>query len=141
VAEITRTLKDLAWVKKFIEYARYELQPGETQVGDQFPRQADADKAIRILDALLVSGTPGEEQVKEENDHGAGLIHQVASPLAETEPRLSIPISAEELDWVEHAARLRHLPVVEYVRRAINLSLRKEGVDALLLAQSDDDEV
>ena len=40
----------LEWVKSFIEYARYELEPGEMQPGDQFPRQADADKAIRILE-------------------------------------------------------------------------------------------
>lgn len=55
-----------------------------------------------------------------------------------SEPRLNIPVTPEELDYVQHAASLRSLSLVEYVRRAINLSLRKEGVDALLLAQSDD---
>lgn len=40
----------LEWVRQFVEYARYVLEPGERQVGDQFPRQVDADKAIRILD-------------------------------------------------------------------------------------------
>jgi hypothetical protein len=43
----------IEWVKKFIEYARYELQPGEAKIGSQFPHQADADKAIGILDKLL----------------------------------------------------------------------------------------
>lgn len=43
----------LRWVKSFIEYARYELQPGESRVGDQFPRQADADKAIATIADVL----------------------------------------------------------------------------------------
>lgn len=50
-----------------------------------------------------------------------------------------IPMTAEERDWVKHAARLRGLSAVEYVRRAINMSLRREGVDAVLLAQTDDE--
>jgi hypothetical protein len=53
-------LKDLRWVRSFIEYARYELQPGESQFGDQFPRQADADKAMGILDALLGRRSNGD---------------------------------------------------------------------------------
>lgn len=44
---------DVAWVRKFIEYARYELEPGESQPFDQFPRQAEADKAMAKLDAWL----------------------------------------------------------------------------------------
>jgi hypothetical protein len=44
----------LEWVRQFVEYARYVLEPGESQFGDQFPRQADADKAIRILDEEIV---------------------------------------------------------------------------------------
>jgi hypothetical protein len=51
---------------------------------------------------------------------------------------LLIPMTPDERDWVQHAARLRGLPYVEYVRRAINASLRHEGVDAVLLAQTDD---
>jgi hypothetical protein len=46
----------LRWVRKFIEYARYELEPGAMQLGDQFPRQADADKAIAVIDAVMESG-------------------------------------------------------------------------------------
>lgn len=39
--------------KTFIEYARYELQPGLAQIGDQFPRQEDADKVINELAAAI----------------------------------------------------------------------------------------
>lgn len=46
---------DLMWVRKFVEYARYELQPGEQQVGDQFPRQDAADKAIAKLDGIIAT--------------------------------------------------------------------------------------
>jgi len=49
-----------------------------------------------------------------------------------------IPTTIEEQKWVEHAARLRDLSLVEYVRRAINAQLRREGVDAVLLHESDD---
>jgi D-alanyl-D-alanine dipeptidase len=76
---------------------------------------------------------------KENKADGAEIIGHIASPTEGTEPSLNIPFSAEELDWVAHAARLRSLTTVEYVRRAINLSLRQEGVDAVLLKESDDD--
>lgn len=48
-------------------------------------------------------------------------------------------LSEEEHDWVRHAAALRSLSLDEYVKRAINAQLRHEGVDAVLLRQSDDD--
>jgi len=48
---------------------------------------------------------------------------------------LRVPMTAEELDWVRHAAKLRHVSTVEYVRQAINTRLRHEGVDAVLLRE------
>lgn len=53
--------------------------------------------------------------------------------------RLIIRATKDELDWVKHAASLRHLSITEYVKRAINASLRHEGVDAVLFRESDDD--
>ncbi len=49
--------------------------------------------------------------------------------------RLGVRVSAEELDWVQHAASLRALSLSEYVREAINARLRREGVDAVLLRE------
>lgn len=54
----------------------------------------------------------------------------------DTRETLTIPISGDELAWVRHAAGLRRLSLAEYVRRAINLSLSREGVDAVLLKES-----
>ncbi len=54
--------------------------------------------------------------------------------------RIDISVSLDERRWVEHAARLRHISLSEYVRQAINASLRREGVDAVLLRTSEDDE-
>jgi hypothetical protein len=45
----------------FIEYARYELQPGLATVGDQFPRQQDADVVMALIAAALAS-LPQEER-------------------------------------------------------------------------------
>lgn len=56
----------LQWVKKFIEYARYELQPGEATIGSQFPHQADADKAIATINevlAMLYAGLPSPPKI------------------------------------------------------------------------------
>lgn len=39
--------------KLFIEYARYELEPGKAGIGDQFPRRVDADEHIALLVAAL----------------------------------------------------------------------------------------
>jgi hypothetical protein len=64
--ETPRQEEELQWVRKFIEYARYELEPGEMQLGDQFPRQGDADKAIGILDRILGRETPQEPRQPEE---------------------------------------------------------------------------
>jgi predicted HicB family RNase H-like nuclease len=49
--------------------------------------------------------------------------------------RLIIRVNDTELSWVQHAAKLRHMSLAEYVRQAINASLRKEGVDAVLLRE------
>jgi hypothetical protein len=53
----------LKWVRTFIEYARYELEPGEQQAGDQFPRQSAADKAMAEIDAVLAAVQALREQV------------------------------------------------------------------------------
>lgn len=47
--------QDLVWVVKFIAYARYELQPGEQQMGDQFPRQSAADDATNRLERVIAA--------------------------------------------------------------------------------------
>jgi hypothetical protein len=48
--------------RTFIQYARYELEPGESQVGDQFPRQGCADKEIARLSAALAELDAPETQ-------------------------------------------------------------------------------
>jgi hypothetical protein len=58
-----RLVTQLKWVRSFVEYARYVLEPGPRESGDQFPRQLDADKAMAELDAVmlaLVSPPPDE---------------------------------------------------------------------------------
>lgn len=52
--------------------------------------------------------------------------------------RLIVRVSKDELDYVKHAAALRHLSMAEYVKRAINAQLRREGVDAVLFRESCD---
>ena len=46
-----------------------------------------------------------------------------------------ITMTKNEREWIQHAARLRHLSLREYVVRSINASLRREGVDAVLLRE------
>lgn len=48
---------------------------------------------------------------------------------------LWVPMTADELEWVRHAASLRAVPAAEYVRQAINTRLSHEGVDAVLLRE------
>lgn len=48
--------KALEKARTFIEYARYELQDGKAELGDQFPRKADADEAIARINAALLRG-------------------------------------------------------------------------------------
>lgn len=52
--------------------------------------------------------------------------------------QIAIAVDAEEYRWVKHAASLRHVSLAEYVKQAINASLRKEGVDAVLLREKGD---
>lgn len=49
--------------------------------------------------------------------------------------RLTMCVRAHELRWVKHAASLRGLSLTEYVKRAINASLRQQGVDATLFRE------
>jgi predicted DNA binding CopG/RHH family protein len=51
--------------------------------------------------------------------------------------RIVIRASEDELDWVKHAASLRQMSLAEYVKRAINTQLRREGVDAVLFRERD----
>ena len=46
-------LAALKKAKTFIYYARYELQPGKAVLGDQFPKQEDADNVTAIIDAAI----------------------------------------------------------------------------------------
>lgn len=46
---------------------------------------------------------------------------------------LGVRVTIMEMDWIAHAAKLRHMSFDEYVKQAINESLRREGVDAVLL--------
>lgn len=48
---------------------------------------------------------------------------------------IQIRITAEEYEQVAHAARLNGLDVREYTVRAINERMRRQGVDAVLLAE------
>lgn len=54
-----------------------------------------------------------------------------------TDARLIIRATKDEVDWVKHAADLRGLSMAEYVKRAINAQLQREGVDAVLFRESD----
>ena len=55
-----------------------------------------------------------------------------------TKPNLGIYVSADERRWLLHAASLRHISLDEYIRRALNESLIREGVDALLIMTKED---
>lgn len=50
---LREALSALSHARMFIEYARYELEPGLATIGDQFPRQEDADKEIKNIDAAI----------------------------------------------------------------------------------------
>jgi hypothetical protein len=41
-----------------------------------------------------------------------------------------------EIDWLRHAASLKRVTVVEYIRRAINVQLCADGVDAVLFQET-----
>ena len=56
-----------------------------TPLEDAVVEAIDALKAVKR--AALVSGEGESRRENTKEDHSAGLIHQVASPLAESEPR------------------------------------------------------
>lgn len=58
------------------------------------------------------------------------------SPKPET---LTIVATDSEVEFLAVAAGLRAQSVEEYVKRAINAALRKQGVDAVLFKESDDE--
>lgn len=76
-------VEKLKWVRKFIEYARYELQPGTQQPFDQFPRQDAADKAMAEID-LVVAGLE------------ASLSANTSEPGKPTEQQMTGRLSAME---------------------------------------------
>lgn len=51
---------------------------------------------------------------------------------------LSVYCMEEEREWVKHAAKLRGLSMAEYVKRAVNAALIRDGVDAYLFAEKDE---
>jgi hypothetical protein len=52
---------------------------------------------------------------------------------------LTIPATDSEREQVELAASLRGQTAEEYITRAINAAMRKQGVDAVLFKESDDE--
>lgn len=48
---------------------------------------------------------------------------------------IQVSATDTEYDWLAHAAKLRGLTIREYVVKAINASLRREGVDAVLFRE------
>jgi len=52
--------------------------------------------------------------------------------------RNALDCNDEMVDYLRHAASLRHLSIRNYVREAINRQLCKEGVDAMLLPEASD---
>ena len=54
--DVKRLIAMLEHVRTFIGYARYELEPGEAELGDQFPRQGCADKIIAKIDVSVRGG-------------------------------------------------------------------------------------
>lgn len=56
--------------------------------------------------------------------------------MGRTKLPIVIKATEEEYDWVCHAAKLRGLSLQEFVKRAINATLVKQGVDAVLFAES-----
>ena len=73
----TRTA--LEKIRKFIEYARYELKPGPPVVGTQFPTQVCADRELTRIDALL-STSPGEPEPNEDHGIECGFIGDPKQP-------------------------------------------------------------
>lgn len=49
-----------------------------------------------------------------------------------------VDIESDAVAYITHAASLREQSLGEYIKRAVNAALRKQGVDAVLIAESDD---
>lgn len=114
--------------------------PDQAMTNPQTPTAEEQAQALEGLAGLSTVLTAINSDVNREalKAGAAALRASVGQTTQELGAKINISMSAEELDWVEHAAGLRNISVIEYVRRAINLSLRQEGVDALLLSESDD---
>ncbi len=54
-----RYRRALERARRFIEYARYELEDGPATAGTQFPTQDCADKELARIDAALAEGQDG----------------------------------------------------------------------------------
>jgi uncharacterized protein (DUF1778 family) len=78
------------------------------------------------------------------------LRHQIELLLAAAEQReqleailggtqLQITATEEEARWVDHAAALNHQTTEEFIKRAINARLQRQGVNAVLFRESDDE--
>ena len=52
-------------------------------------------------------------------------------------PTIKIVVTKTEREYVEHAAKLVGRSLDAYIRRAINASLCREGVDAVLLREKE----
>lgn len=51
--QINSLVKALGMASLFIKYARYELKPGKATIGDQFPKQEDADEMIATIKQVI----------------------------------------------------------------------------------------
>jgi hypothetical protein len=66
----------------------------------------------------------------------SGRLSHAAGGYVKTKAReVIIRATADEYNWLAHAADLRHLSVGEYVKRAINAQFCREGVDAVLFRE------
>jgi uncharacterized protein (DUF1778 family) len=57
--------------------------------------------------------------------------------MATKSAQITVRCSAQEYDWALHAARLKRMTLREYVVRAVNDSLVRDGVDAVLLYENE----
>jgi len=90
-----------------------------------------------VLTPLAQGGAHEPPTLPQRNN--AGLIEALRIRAKGRIQSLLIMATRDEFDQVKLAARLRHMPIEEYVKRAVNAQMRKEGVDAVLFRESDDD--
>ena len=72
------------------------------------------------------------------NDRGLKVQGADVEAALTSRPAGSLTITGPELNYVTHAASLRGQSLLEYVTRAINAALIKQGVDAELFAENDE---